>query len=66
MFDNVGDVHLRAFNPRRNQRFIKDSACGSNEWMAGDVFLISRLLTNQHDSRVLRTLTEYGLSAFLP
>ena len=48
VFDRVGYVNFGFFDTRGRKRFVENSTCWPDEWVARKVFLVSGLLTNQH------------------
>src|SRR5437016_14589683 len=49
MLDGIRDVNFIAFNSRFLERAIKKLPGRANKWFADHVFLISRLLSEQHE-----------------
>jgi hypothetical protein len=61
MFDRVCDINLPTVDPRIFQRSVHDLAGRPHERLAGDVFVIARLLAYQHDRRMFRPFTKNSL-----
>ena len=61
MLDGVRHVDLRAIDSRRFERAIEELAGWTHERPALQIFLIARLLANQHQRRARRAFTEYAL-----
>src|SRR5688572_3920862 len=61
VFDRVRDVDIRWVNARLDQCVTKDAAGGPHKRLAGFVFGITRLLTDEHQLRGGRTLAKDGL-----
>jgi len=61
MLDRVGNVDVPTRNSGSDKGFVQYFSCGSDEWVARDVFFVSGLLADQHDSCPSRSLTENGL-----
>jgi hypothetical protein len=66
MFYGVGDVDLRAVDAGFDEGRIEQFACGANEWLAFEVFLIAGLLADQQDFGIGRAFAEDGLRAAFP
>jgi L-alanine-DL-glutamate epimerase-like enolase superfamily enzyme len=66
MLDHVGDVDIVMRDARSLQAAVEDAAGGADERMALNVLLVPRLLTDQHQARVLRTLAHHGLRGTFP
>ena len=66
MLDRVGNVDALAVDACLYQRAVQEKPCRPNKRTAFAVFSISRLLADQHDLGVWRTLAEYGLGRILP
>jgi hypothetical protein len=49
-----------------SQNFIQKFSRSSNERFSNDVFFLSRVLTDQHDSRVFWSFAGHGMSRTLP
>ena len=49
MFHRVGDKGLAARNPGLSEGLIEDAPGGSDERLAGNIFLVAWLLTDQHE-----------------
>jgi hypothetical protein len=66
MFDGVGYVNFFAIDAGFDERVIEQLPCGTDEGFAGEVFLIARLLANEHEFAVRGTFAENRLRAELP
>src|SRR5690349_16736503 len=66
VFDRVGDVNRAALDSGLLQRLVENLARRADERMALKVFLVARLLADQHDLRILRAFSEDGLSGVAP
>src|SRR5881397_1026353 len=64
VFHRVGDVNFLAINSRFFEGLIHDFSSGSNEGITLLVFVIARLLADQHDRRVFRAFAKHGLCLF--
>ena len=56
MLDRVGDVDLLAVDADLLQGAVEHLAGRSNEWSAGEIFLVAGLLADQHQGCLLRGL----------
>jgi hypothetical protein len=65
MLDCVGDEGGVAGNAGVFQRLIEDPSGRPDEWLAGKVFLVARLLADQHEMRVPAALAGNGLRCML-
>lgn len=65
MFHRIRDVYLGSINSSFFQRAIHDFAGRPDERFTGDVFVISRLFANEHQSRGLGALPKNGLRCSL-
>jgi hypothetical protein len=54
MLDGIGDECLLPRDAGVLQRLIKNAAGGPDERLAGQVFLVARLLADQHEGGLLR------------
>jgi len=61
MLDRVGDVNLIAIDSRLRQRAIEDFSSRPDKRFSGDIFIIPRLLADQHDRRAFWSFAENGL-----
>ena len=61
----VGDVDRLALDSRRLQRSVEHLAGRSDEGASGQVFLIARLLADQHQRRIGGAFAEHGLGRIL-
>src|SRR5207253_10118470 len=52
----IGDEYLRAIEPRIRQGAVQHAAGRPDEWLAGDVLVVSRLLADQHQRRRSQSL----------
>jgi len=59
----VGEVNILTVKARSRQRFVENSAGGSDERLALLVFFVARLLSDKNNASVWRSLTEHGLRA---
>jgi hypothetical protein len=62
----VGHKDPLAIDPHGLQRLVQDAPRRSYERMAGLVLLITGLLADQHQRRLDRSFSEYGLGGVLP
>jgi hypothetical protein len=58
MFHGIGNVNARSIDASIYQRTVKQAAGGADEWPARQVFLVARLLADQHQVRGGRPLAE--------
>src|SRR5262249_51708792 len=61
VLDRVGDVKLLARQTGLGERLVEDLARGPDERRTLKIFLVSRLLADEHDARVGCAATEHGL-----
>src|SRR5688572_32919314 len=61
VFDGVGDVDFAAVDADFFQDLVEHRAAGADERLARAIFLIARLLADEHDARVGGTFAEDGL-----
>src|SRR5581483_5725678 len=61
MLDDVGDVDRRAIDAGVDERAIEQLAGRADERVAGEVFLIARLLADQHQLGLACAFAEHGL-----
>lgn len=61
MLDRIGHEDVAAGNVGLRERLIENSPCRSDERLSGQVFLVSRLLSDQHQTRTGAALTWYDL-----
>ena len=61
VFHGVGDIDLGARNPGFLEGTIEKVTRGPDEWTAGEVFFIARLLSHHHDSGSGRSFAKDGL-----
>ena len=66
MLNGVRHVYALAVDARLTERFVQEKPGRADERAALTVFLIPRLLADQHNLCVLRTLPEYGLGRVFP
>src|ERR1700730_10302484 len=66
MFHHIGQIHLRALEPDLFQSPVEKLSSRSHKKMPGAVFLISRLLADEHDLCLRRTFAKHGLRSCLP
>ena len=66
MFDDVGDVHLRAVDLDLLERLVEQLPGRADEGMALDVLAVARLLADEDHVGVSTTLAEDRLRAALP
>ena len=66
MLDDVGHEHRFAIQAGVGEGAVKDLAGGTDERAPCAVLDIARLLPDEHDAGMRRTLTEYGLGRALP
>src|ERR1700674_224869 len=63
MLHRVRDVNLGAIDPRFFERAIEKLAGWTDEWFTRQIFLISRLLAQEHKRRAFRSFAENGLGS---
>ncbi len=61
MLDRVGDVDRLAIDAGVFQRLVQEMSRRPDERLAREIFLIARLLTDEHEFGARRSLAEYGL-----
>jgi hypothetical protein len=61
----IGDENRLALDAGINQGLGQNTACGADEWSTLLLFLIPRLLANQHEPRARRTFPGYNLGGVL-
>jgi len=61
VFHRVRDVNFLAINSRFFEGLIHDFSSGSNEGFTLLIFVIARLLADQHDRCVFRAFAKHGL-----
>jgi len=61
MFHRVRDVNFPAINSRFFQCLVHDFPSRSNKRFTLLIFVIARLLADQHDRHVFRSLAKHGL-----
>src|SRR6185437_3410565 len=66
MLDSVGNVHLLTRDIDLCERTGQKLSGGTDERMAGAIFLIAGLLANKDDRCIRRSFTENGLRGVLP
>ena len=66
MLHRIGDIDLAAVDAGFLQRAIEHLPGGTDERLAGEVFLVAGLLADQHDRGVLRAFAEHGLGRVFP
>jgi hypothetical protein len=66
MFDHVGDVSQAAIDSGLRERLIKQLTGGTHKRLAGEIFIVARLLANKHYAGFSRSLAEHRLGASLP
>src|SRR5207253_4940473 len=66
VFDDVGDVGAAAVDARFFERARQNAAGRSDERMAGQIFVVARLLADEHHIGFSLAFSEYGLRAFAP
>src|SRR5258708_12531317 len=66
MVDDVGEAASFAIYPGLFQRIVEHSSRRSDEWMALDIFAITRLLADQHHFGARRPFAENRLRSALP
>ena len=65
MLNGIRNVHLIARNAGFHQGFVEQSAGGSDEWMALQIFLIAGLLSDEDDLGVSGAFAKHGLCGAL-
>src|SRR5205085_5780207 len=63
---DVRDIDPPAIDPRIRERAIEKLACGADERATREVFLVARLLADEHQGGVAIALAEHRLGAPLP
>ena len=66
MLHGVGDVGEAAVDAGFGERFIKKTSSGTDEGFAGEIFLIARNLSHEHDLTIGAAFAEDGLRAAFP
>src|SRR6185369_2741457 len=66
MFDNIGDVSLRAIDSSFYEGFIEEPTGGADERFSSEILFIARLLSDKQHRRAAATFTEDGLRSELP
>ncbi len=66
MFYRIGDVNLVAVDAGFFQRAVERQPRRSDERFAGEVFLVARLLADQHHLGIPRAFAEHGLRRVFP
>jgi hypothetical protein len=66
VFHHIRDINFGSVDACFFQSTVQELSRWTNEWMPGAIFLISGLLSDQHDVGRGRTFPEYGLSSQLP
>ena len=66
VFDNIRDVGLRTIDAGLGKRVVKKSARWTNERFAGEIFFVTRLLTDKQDGGASPTFAEHCLGAAFP
>ena len=61
----VRDVHVFARDPRRLERRVEDPPGGTDERVPLLIFLVARLLADEHERGARRALAEHGLCGVL-
>ena len=61
MLHRVGDVSAGPVEAGFFQCFVEYLSRRSNEWLAGEVFLVARLFADEHHRRIARAFAEHGL-----
>jgi hypothetical protein len=61
MLDRVGDESVLARDARILERGIENVAGGPDERLAGEIFLVARLLADQHEFGAARSFAWHGL-----
>src|SRR5215211_4278232 len=61
VFHRVADVNLRTINTSLLEGAVHDFPSRAHEGFTRDIFVITRLFTNQHYSRAFRTFAKYSL-----
>ena len=51
MLDRIGDENLAPVDTRIGKRAVEDAARRPDEWLAGAILLVTRLLAHQHQPR---------------
>lgn len=65
MFDGVGDVRFAAIDADLVEKLVEQFSRRTDEWFASEIFLIPRLLADEHDLRMHRAFPEDGLRRML-
>ena len=66
MFHGIRDIDLLAIDAGSLERLIENFSSGPDEWTPLYVFLIPRLFSDEHHSRLRSTLAENRLRSQLP
>ena len=66
MLDRIGHVNAPAIDAGLLERLVQKKPGGSHERAAGEILAISRLLADQHDLRVGRSLAKHRLGRIPP
>jgi hypothetical protein len=61
VLDNICDVGGVPGNVRGGERFVEHPPCGSHEWLAREILIVSRLFSDEHHRRVRSPKSENGL-----
>ncbi len=61
MFHGIGHIELRPIECGPCQRLVQHLTGGADERFAGEIFLIPRLLSDEHDARLGWAASEDGL-----
>jgi len=61
VLDRVRHVDLAARDVREREGLVEQTACGTDERLACEIFVIARDFSDQHHARVDRALAEHGL-----
>jgi hypothetical protein len=62
MLDGVGDIDSAAIDASVTQRVVENLSGRPDKWPTQKILLITRLLADQHDRRMDRSLAEHDLS----
>jgi hypothetical protein len=66
MFDEVGDIYLVARDSSGEQGLVEQFSSWADEWMTGQVFLITRLFADEHHLGTRVSFAEHGLRSATP
>src|SRR5437660_3085713 len=65
VFDGVGHIDARTIDAGLRERAVEHRTGRTDEWLAGQILLVARLLADEHDGRVRGAFAEHGLGRVL-